>query len=519
MRQLRVLFRSESTIEIFSTVYTYIAYILISAVTYTADASTVLKLHQTPATETSPLHKTYDCTCTVMANTYRDGALFFMNQEELTPGHLLDGLECTALYFRRVSLTHELCHNVEVFFKSSSWRAVELDAVEGEVDYALSVFLSRSSPIRELNFCSMNRMTTESWVVLGKRYNNLQSLTLSWTEIPSAGMRNLAEGIQYSNNLETLDLSCTFWTNDDNERQLAKKLNDEAATTEEAEPGDYAAAQHFSRGLAENKTLKDLILNGCSLSDASVALIVEALKGHPGVRKLWLSMNRCGEKTSAALEEWLSNPICQLLELYMDGQRFPRQQSRPSATGITKLNISLISNGLRSNNSLKVLDLTDNHFICDRDLELLGRALSSFNENGKSNSSLEKLLLARCGITSSGLAAFLHDILPGIRCLQTLSLGGNLMEDISNKSQSNLIRNRAIKAMVQLEDVALLQAIASPEHLPLALCPFVLHRLQKVHQVAKTRHKTTSKNADLLYQFLRGPMLSHLSSKNKAYIQ
>jgi hypothetical protein len=111
----------------------------------------------------------------------------------------------------------------------------------------------------------------------------------------------------------------------------------------------------------------------------------------------------------------------------------------------------------------------------------------------------------------------LHHWLPRIRSLKTLTLWGNLAEDIgtNNKSTSgqtghqrqrqqpnpSILRNEAIKAMVDMEDVELIKAVAIPEQVPLGLWPSLLRRLWE----AQTKMSTIkSPPHDLVYLMLRG---------------
>lgn len=92
---------------------------------------------------------------------------------------------------------------------------------------------------------------------------------------------------------------------------------------------------------------------------------------------------------------------------------------------ITSQGALILSHALYNNSTLKKLYLNDN-FIQDRGIFHLARALAI------NNSKLEELYLARNAITSIG-ARYLADMLVTNRTLKTLSLFGNLIDNLGIK--------------------------------------------------------------------------------------
>ena len=338
--------------------------------------------------------------------------------------------------------------------------------------------------------------------------NNMASSTIKDNII----MRILGSCLASSTSkLRYLEITTTFATSDDHDHH-----------------DDDSAVSLFTKALSQNQRLKVLRLEDCFLEDAQVASIVTALRGHPCLQKLWLSGNKCGIASSTALSNLLREPDCKLQFLYLD----MTSTSSSSTMNRPKLNIQELATALRHNQSIHTLDLTSN-MIHDEDLKLLGQTMippSSSDTNGQTtfNATLTCLELGRNRITDAGLSTLLYQILPCVRGkLRTLALWGNLMEDLSsaaagNNNKSNLkqswnhpkiLKNRVIKAMLDLEDVELLRAVSLPEQIPVGMWPQLLRRLQRAMRAKPEAMGCKSKPVDLLYLVVRGPMLSALGRR------
>jgi Ran GTPase-activating protein (RanGAP) involved in mRNA processing and transport len=222
------------------------------------------------------------------------------------------------------------------------------------------------------------------------------------------------------------------------------------------------------------------------------------------------------------LAELLGSPNASCLqELFLDNDKYQcRRRDRP------KLDIHMIAAALRHNNKLCVLDLSDNS-IDDDDLDVLARCMVKRDDDNDHddgglphNSSLQTLILARNCITNAGLSRLLYQWLPRIRFLKTLALWGNLAEDTGTtyghaerkrqrqpqQQNHSILRNQAIKAMLDLEDVELIKAVALPEQVPVGLWPLLLARLWEVQKSSTKSHPHDPH--DLVHLMVRG--VAHL---------
>lgn len=317
----------------------------------------------------------------------------------------------------------------------------------------------------------------------------------------TGSMRILSTSLASSaSKLRYLEITTAFATSDDSKEETT-------------------AVSLFAEGLSQNRCLKVLRLEDCFLEDAQVASIVTALRVHPCLQKLWLSGNKCGSASSTALSNLLQEPECKLQFLYLD-----MTSIRSSQRNRSKLNIQELATALRHNRSIHTLDLTSN-MINDEDLGLLGRTMippSSDTAETMFNSTLTCLDLGRNCITDAGLSTLLYQILPQVRGkLRTLALWGNLMEDLSSTAADNMqggnhpkiLKNRVIKAMLDLEDVELLRAVSLPEQIPVGMWPQLLRRLQRAMRAKPEALGCNRKPVDLLYLVVRGPMLSALGRR------
>lgn len=330
---------------------------------------------------------------------------------------------------------------------------------------------------------------------------NLDQLLLDCMHIINTSLASSESTLQF------LDITSALGGDNDDDKSSQ-------STTIPDSPTD--AVSILANGLSVNRHLKVLRMEDCFLQDFQVATVVTALRRHPCLQELSLSGNTLGEETSLALADLLQEPETCLHKLYLD----MLSSSTGRGRNRTKLNIQSLANALRHNKSLHTLDLTDN-MIDDDDLAMLGRSLMpefikfKLKTAGKAyNSSLQCLLLGRNRITDAGLSTLLYRQLYQMRGLKTLTLGGNLMEAMTSATtisssdwgDRKIIKNRAIKAMIDLGDVELIKAVSRPEHVLMEQWPKLLRRLQ---EALKSKPELPSnKVEDLLYLLVRGPMVS-----------
>lgn len=382
-------------------------------------------------------------------------------------------------------ISEAMCEELEETKSCFFNEKVVMVACHGEpLGRFMRILLSEGSRCSYLNMGLMNRLPVESWARIGtgiRSSRSLQHLVIGFTDLPQNAMKGLATGLHQAPSLSQLHLNDMVWEEDDD--------------------NDLAVA------LSANQHLKVLSISGCSLKDDRVAMIVRAVQRHPTLEELRLSGNKFSQETSLALAEVLRQERSCLTKLYLDNERYQNNRGR------AKLNFGIIAEALKDNTSLKTLDLSDN-LMNDANFACIAQALIPGDDRTRHNQTLQKLVLARNRITDAGFAEFLEHYLPEIRGLQTLALWGNLMEDtssrkslrhtVTNNRDGMVLKNRVIRAVMELEDVELLKAVALPEQIPLGLWPRLLQRAQHIHN---QKTQGTAKSADSVFLMLRGPMM------------
>ncbi|CAB9510068.1 Leucine-rich repeat protein [Seminavis robusta] len=410
---------------------------------------------------------------------------------KMTKGNNKPEEECWLQIKKGLWITDEICDAVQET-KARHKKATICCSCDGKIGRLLKILLSEGSACSCLTLDQITLLCGDqernqglvTWQALGSALasSNLKHLTITNTSLPPQGMAALAAGLGVSSTrLQTLTLADTQW--------------------EEADDKALASA------LSHNRHLQTIRWQRCGLEDARLARLVQSLRDHPSLLELSLSGNKFAHETSVALSELLQ--CSDLQSLCLDNHAYRHRRNRD------KLNIEMLALALGHNTKLRSLDLSDN-LLDDTDLDLLARAMSH-------HSYLQTIILAYNKISHEGFSRFVHHWLPRIHHLQTLDLRGNWMEDIiigpakrrnSSHHEAQLLRNHAIKAMVELKDVSLIKAVALPERISPGLWHLLLNRLQKIlHQQneATTGLAGTTTIEDLLYLTIRGPMVSSLN--------
>jgi hypothetical protein len=313
----------------------------------------------------------------------------------------------------------------------------------------------------------------------------------------------------------------------------------------------------LARGLRHNTSLKVLRLGGCRLHDDQLQPLVDALRYHPTLRTLDLNGNTAGSLTSQAVARLLVGDVDGSVEDDDNASPHQSQQAQVQSSQLASLDISfqnsrvsdarldiaILASALRSNTSLQVLDFS-NDGITDQDLDLLCHGLSSGSTTTKG---LRELELTRNNITDQGMIT-LSRHLRRFRQLKRLSIWGNPFEAIGAQALADgLIQN------VSLEHVELFRTFSGsseqiafytnlnragrhllvlddrnedcsssstvvvqgknphsrpkhPTHVPLALWPLVLGRIDRI----PLANGSTCTRLDLLHYMVRwGPALLH----------
>ncbi|XP_042612072.1 NACHT, LRR and PYD domains-containing protein 3-like [Cyprinus carpio] len=123
----------------------------------------------------------------------------------------------------------------------------------------------------------------------------------------------------------------------------------------------------LSDGLKQNCKLEKLCLSGCSITEESYKALASALRSNPShLIELDLTGNDPGQSGVKQLNDLLQDPNCQLKTLRLHG------------CGLTEKSCSALATVLRSNSSLKELDMSNNH-LQDPGIKKLQNGLENTN--------------------------------------------------------------------------------------------------------------------------------------------
>ena len=132
---------------------------------------------------------------------------------------------------------------------------------------------------------------------------------------------------------------------------------------------DDGAFRCLLEGFSNNKTLRELALLSCGLSDEAMANILESLTSHPSLKTLRLFGNQCRSLGIQGVVHLLSHPNCQLESLDLHHQRV--------STATSGLPIEQLLEGWhprRRNTTLRRLVLSGNQLV-DQDMRHLSMLL------------------------------------------------------------------------------------------------------------------------------------------------
>jgi Ran GTPase-activating protein (RanGAP) involved in mRNA processing and transport len=128
------------------------------------------------------------------------------------------------------------------------------------------------------------------------------------------------------------------------------------------------AVPEFAEALLHNRSLVELNLDNCHLSDNGLSIIIQSLHDHPTLIELSLDCNWGRDGSLRALGGFLSSPTCTLS--YLDIS----EQFDFFSLNMTVLNIAVLVQVIEQNNSLEHLRLSSNRLSND-DLASLFRLL------------------------------------------------------------------------------------------------------------------------------------------------
>ncbi|XDV53593.1 hypothetical protein PO909_022061 [Leuciscus waleckii] len=266
-----------------------------------------------------------------------------------------------------------------------------------------SALRSNPSHLRELDLSENN--ITESGVIqlsdlLEHPQCKLEKLGLRSCHISDRGCAVLSSALRLNPSLRELDLS----ENKINELGL-KMLS------------DLLADPQFK--------LEKLGLRSCDVSDGGCADLSSALRSNPSLRELDLSGNKITESKLRKISPLLEHPQCKLQKLVL------------RSCNISDGGCAVLSSALRSNLSLRELDLSGNYF-GDSGVKQLSALLKH------TQCKLEKLELRACWIRD-GVCADLSSALRSNPSLRELDLSGNNIGDSGVDQLSALLADPQCK--------------------------------------------------------------------------
>jgi Ran GTPase-activating protein (RanGAP) involved in mRNA processing and transport len=344
---------------------------------------------------------------------------------------------------------------------------------------------------------------------------SLQCLRLSMI-IETSDATHLADGLANSNtSIESIDF---HWTT------FEEKYYD-------------TCVSELARGLASNGSLKTIDFSACNLTDVQMSTICRALMGHSTLETLILKSNNCGPLAGQQLAALLESESCRLRKLDLSFQQRELNINK-------KLECQPIVHALRTNQSLRILDLTCN-LLDDGDAEDIGCVL-------KENSSLGEIFLARNKFTDVGIKKIAQQFIY-MKRLQKISLWGNkITEDgafailegvkintelhtvnlfqnfnVSNVSNSTLSPflniphrpwsfchrfyiieqcSKEIQYFTTLNRGGRKLIQENPNDVPMSLWPLVIERANVVKLVTRKEDlcDEATRRADIIYYLLRG---------------
>lgn len=275
------------------------------------------------------------------------------------------------------------------------------------------------------------RAKVEKIVRAAMRMDNVECFRLAGLpQVNHSFIFDLGDGISRSRRLKKLSLFPFELTAND-ATILAEGL-EKNRTLEECNLGGFPleiqSITAIARSLSLNKNFRVLRLDGCSLGDHHVVLLVSYLVNCNFLEELSLERNAFCSDGIHAIRTLLE--LNKVERLRLSYQRIPRG---------ARVDLSHLAIALPRNTSLKILELRSNN-INDYDLEILALAL-------RKNSTLQCLNVSRNDITDLGVsnfAQYVHEM-TGLR---KLFLGGN---PFGNFGAQQLLS--AVKCNSELEDV------------------------------------------------------------------
>ncbi|KAM3920511.1 NACHT, LRR and PYD domains-containing protein 12-like, partial [Leptodactylus fuscus] len=389
----------------------------------------------------------------------------------------------------------------------------------------------------------------------------IQELHLSYNHLPDTSCTQLASGIRNNRSLKRLDLSdnslsgphfsdlmaalsspaCRIqelrlgynYLTDTCCTQLASVIRNNQSLKRLDLSNNSLPGPHFSDLMAALSSpacrIEELHLAWNTLPDTSCTQLASVIRNNQSLKRLDLSDNRLSGPHFSDLMAALSSPACRIEELHLGSNNLPD-------TSCTQL-----ASGIRNNQSLKKLDLSNNSLFGPHFSDLMA-ALSSpacrieelhLGDNNlpdtsctqlafviRNNQSLKKLGLSGNRMSGPHFSDLVAALSSPACSIQELHLGSNNLPDTSCTQLASVIRNNQSLKVIHLYSNRLsgphfsdlIAALSSPAcrieelHLDGNLLPDT-----SCNQLAYgIRNNQSLKRLDLSYNNLSGPHFSDL---------
>jgi Ran GTPase-activating protein (RanGAP) involved in mRNA processing and transport len=188
--------------------------------------------------------------------------------------------------------------------------------------------------------------------------------------------------------------------------------------------------QQFKAMLRRNTVLEDLAISHCALRSMGLAEIASALYRNTNIQGLDVSSNGLDDLASANSMRELLRRNKTITRLFIDSNAFGRNIAA----------VRCIADGLRSNTTLQVLDLSHCQ-LGDLGLSILAQCL------GHQKRSLVDLNLSNNRITPYGIGALLDNATEALSGVTDLTLGHNPMFDEGATLLANALRLQMLPSL------------------------------------------------------------------------
>ncbi|XDV28504.1 hypothetical protein PO909_031807, partial [Leuciscus waleckii] len=340
------------------------------------------------------------------------------NVKKLTS--LLEDKHCKVnrLKLNNNSITAEGCAALTSAFNSNPSNLIELDLSENKLGNS---GIEKICPLLQNTQCRLTKLKLSDCSITEEDYKALASalrsnpshlieLDLTGNDPGQSGVKELDDLLQDEQcKLKTRFLksvaaqeACEYLT-----KVLGKSplLLTELDLSED-KLGDLDGEKLSALLMDSHSKVEKIKLNNCELTEKSCSVLATVLSSKTILKELNLNNSRLLNSGVKEICEGLKNPVCELEILKLRN------------CGLTEESCSSLATVLRSNSSLKELDISNNN-LQDSGVKKLQNGL------GNTNCTLERLRLSDCSITEEGYKALASALRSNPSHLIELDLRGN----------------------------------------------------------------------------------------------